>query len=155
MFNLISNGSAQTKKLGEALAKEISRTQSQNQAFVLGLKGDLGGGKTTFLQGLAKGLGIKEKITSPTFVLMKRFGLKGAYKNFYHLDFYRLSGAKEILPLGFAEIISNPENIVGIEWIDRIKGFSFKDILMIEFEFIEKDKRKIKFYFKNEKDSSY
>ena len=63
----------QTKKIGEILAKEIFKTRIEKRALILGLEGDLGGGKTTFLQGFAKGLGIKEKITSPTFVIIKRF----------------------------------------------------------------------------------
>ena len=79
----------QTQKAAEALAKEIVNSLPEKKAFVLGLEGDLGGGKTTFLQGFAKGLGIKEKILSPTFVLMKRFSInknKPGFKDFYHLD---------------------------------------------------------------------
>ena len=69
----------QTQKLGENFAKEIltlRQTQGKKTAVVLGLQGDLGCGKTTFLQGFAKGLGVKEKILSPTFVIQKRFKIK-------------------------------------------------------------------------------
>jgi len=109
----LSKDPGQTKKLGEILAKEILKEKKQKKAFVLGLKGGLGGGKTTFLQGFARGLGIKEKITSPTFIIMKKFS------NFYHFDCYRIRKPKELLDLGFKEIISNPRNIVAIEFINK------------------------------------
>ena len=69
----ITNSSSQTKELGEKLAKKISKGKPKKAAFVIGLKGELGGGKTTFLQGFARGLGVKEKILSPTFIIMKKF----------------------------------------------------------------------------------
>ena len=68
-----TNGPSQTKKIGEILGQEILKTKLKKTAFVTALEGDLGGGKTTFLQGFAKGLGIEEKILSPTFVIVKRF----------------------------------------------------------------------------------
>lgn len=145
---------SQTKKLGEILAKEVLKNKKQKKAFVLGLEGDLGGGKTTFLQGFAKGLGIKEKILSPTFVLMKRFkiyfkSIGNTYVNFYHIDCYRIKKPKEILDLGFKKIISNPNNIVAVEWSDRIKEILPKNNLILKFEFVNKIKRKIMLIFKN------
>ena len=136
----------QTKKTGEALAKELLREPIRKKAFVLALEGDLGGGKTTFLQGFARGLGIKDKILSPTFVLMKRFALKKnkkSFKDFYHLDCYRIEKPKDILSLDFKKIISNPHNVVAIEWADRIKKILPKDALILKFDFINKTKRRI------------
>ena len=127
----------QTKKMGEILAKEILRAQHSKRARIIGLVGDLGGGKTTFLQGFARGLGIKEKITSPTFVIMKRF------RNFYHIDCYRIKKPKELLDLGFKKIISDPQNIVAIEWADRIKKILPRGTIWINFEFIDSKTRKI------------
>ena len=139
-----TNSYKQTQKLGEKLATEILLSQtSQKTAVVLALKGNLGGGKTTFLQGFAKGLGIKEKITSPTFVIMKHFKFKKI--NFYHFDCYRLKTAKDILELDFKEIISNPENIVALEWPEKIKKVLSKDTVLIEFKFINENTREIKF----------
>ena len=130
----------QTQKLGEVFAKEILLSQtSQKTAIVIGLSGNLGGGKTTFLQGFAKGLGIKEKVLSPTFVVMKRFG------NFYHLDCYRLKNHKDTVELGLKEIIKNPFNIVAIEWPEKIKKVLPKNTIYIEFKFIDKTKREINF----------
>ncbi len=142
----LTTSPAQTKKLGEKLAEEILKKRLKKTAFVIGLRGELGGGKTTFLQGFAKGLGIKEKILSPTFVIMKKF--KASKGEFYHFDCYRVSKAKELLDLGFKEIISNPENIVVIEWADRIKKIMPEDSVWIKFDFIDEKTRKIIFFKK-------
>ncbi len=153
----------QTQKLGEILAQEVltphhflkkgdgykNRIKSgggQKGALVIGLEGDLGGGKTTFLQGFSKGLGIKQKITSPTFVIMRRYKIQNTrYKiqNFYHIDCYRISKPKEILDLGFKKIVSTPRNIVAIEWADRIRKILPKKVIIIKFEFVDKTTRKI------------
>ena len=151
----------QTKKLGETLAKEILKTQPKKLAQILGLEGDLGGGKTTFLQGLARGLGIKQKILSPTFILMRKYQLTTNNKQlttknrrlrvvscklksyFYHIDCYRIKKPKEILDLGFREIISNPKNTVAIEWSDHVRKIIPEDSLIIKFELANKNKRKI------------
>ena len=136
----------QTQKLGENFAKKILKLPSSNTAVVLGLQGNLGGGKTTFLQGFAKGLGVKEKILSPTFVIQKRFKIKDSrFKNFYHIDCYRLKNEKDILELGWKEIISNPENIVAIEWPERVKRILPKKMIFVGFNFIDEKKREIKF----------
>jgi tRNA threonylcarbamoyladenosine biosynthesis protein TsaE len=143
----LTESAAGTKKLGEKLAREILKKKASETAFIIGLEGELGGGKTTFLQGFAKGLGIKEKILSPTFVILKRFSAQGGpasgWKYFYHLDCYRINKPKEILDLGFKEIISNSRNIVAIEWAERIKKILPKNTLIIRFRFIDEKKRKI------------
>lgn len=140
-MNYLTKNFKETQKLGKKLAKKI---KSGKGAAVLGLQGDLGGGKTTFLQGLAKGLGIKEKILSPTFVIMKRFKINiKHFKNFYHIDCYRLNSPKDIEELGIKDIILNPKNIVAIEWSERIKKILPKSAIIIKFVFIDKNKREI------------
>jgi len=153
----LTNNPLQTKKLGKFLAKKILKEKLKKEAQVLALEGDLGGGKTTFLQGFAKGLGIKEKILSPTFIIMRKFGIEGRKLNvegrkttfntrpstFYHIDCYRIEKPKEILDLGFREIITNPQNIVAVEWADRIRKIMPQNAIRIVFEFINKDKREI------------
>jgi tRNA threonylcarbamoyladenosine biosynthesis protein TsaE len=129
----------ETQKLGEKFAKEVLKLRSKEGAIVLGLVGDLGGGKTTFLQGFAKGLGIKQKVLSPTFVIQKRFG------NFYHIDAYRLKDHKDILELDFEKIILDPKNIVAIEWPEKIKKVLPKNTIYIEFKFIDEKTREINF----------
>ena len=117
----------QTQKVGEDFAKEILKLGLKGNAIVLGLQGNLGGGKTTFLQGFAKGLGIKEKVLSPTFVIQKKFG------DFYHFDCYRIKKASELKILGVREILMDPENLVLIEWPERISRILPKKILKINF----------------------
>jgi len=146
-FERLSVNPTETKRLGEFLAKKITEEKGR-KTLVFGLRGDLGGGKTTFLQGFAKGLGIKQKILSPTFLIMKRFGLKNSlikqFSNFYHFDCYRIIKSKEILSLGFKTIISDPKNIIAIEWADKVKKIMPKNTIWISFEFVDRNKRKIK-----------
>jgi len=140
----ITNSFEETQSLGEILAKQIIKNGPDNSAVVLGLQGNLGGGKTTFLQGFAKGLGIKEKILSPTFVILKHFKITNSkFSDFYHIDCYRIGKPEEILELDFKEIILNPKNIVTIEWSEKIEKFLPKSTAFIEFEFVDESQRKI------------
>jgi len=142
----ITKSHKQTQKLGGKFAREILKMPLQKDAVVLGLQGNLGSGKTTFLQGLAKGFGINEKILSPTFVILKRFEVPGfRFNDFYHIDCYRLKNEKDILELGFKKIIFDSRNIVAIEWPEKIKKVLPKNVILIEFKFISKNKRKINF----------
>jgi len=134
----IVNNPKQTKDLGKKISEKALKPK---KALVIGLEGDLGAGKTTFTQGFAKGLGIKNKILSPTFVIFKRFKIKNKY--FYHIDCYRIRNSKELILLGFKEIISSPSNIVIIEWADKIRKIMPKNTIWIKFKFIDETKRKI------------
>jgi tRNA threonylcarbamoyladenosine biosynthesis protein TsaE len=146
MRKFITTSCKQTQKLGEKTARQILDNEGGRTAVVLGLQGNLGGGKTTFLQGFAKGLGIKEKILSPTFVILKRFQVPGfRFNDFYHIDCYRLKDEKDVLDLGFKEIISDSRNIVAIEWPEKIKKALPQNIILIDFKFVDKDKREINF----------
>jgi len=132
---IITKSDIETQELAKKMAQEMLVRNNQ-EALVIGLEGDLGSGKTTFIQGVAKGLGIKDKITSPTFVIMKKYGF------FYHIDCYRIK-SKDLLELGFKEIISQPDNIIMIEWADRVKDVLPKNTIWMKFEYLDKDKRKI------------
>jgi tRNA threonylcarbamoyladenosine biosynthesis protein TsaE len=137
----------ETQKLGEAFARNLFKNSNNKSAVVFALKGNLGGGKTTFLQGFAKELEVKDKILSPTFVIQKRFDInKNNFKNFYHIDCYRINKPEEILELDFKKIILNPENIVAIEWPEKIKKFLPQNTIFIEFDFIDANKRDIIIY---------
>jgi tRNA threonylcarbamoyladenosine biosynthesis protein TsaE len=130
----------ETSKLAKILAKEILKIISKKKnALVIGLEGDLGAGKTTFIKAFAKGMGIRKRLTSPTFVLLKK------YKNLYHIDCYRIKNAQDILALDFEEIISLPKNIVLIEWAEKIRKILPKDKIWIKFEIVSDKKRIIKF----------
>ena len=141
----------------------LASARPSKGALVIGLEGDLGGGKTTFVQGFAKGLGIKEKILSPTFVILRRFripkkfqvsrfppatlersdGGRGRFHEFYHIDCYRIEKPQELLDLGFKEIVSDPKNILIIEWAEKVKKILPKDTITLKFEFINEKTRKI------------
>ena len=136
-MEIITKSAKETQRVGMFLAEEfIKNKPDKNKAVVVALEGDLGGGKTTFIQGFAKGLGIKDKITSPTFVIMKK------YDFLYHIDCYRIKD-KDLLELDFNEIISNNCNFIVIEWAERVKKILPKNTLWLKFEYIDKNKRKI------------
>ena len=149
---IITSSSKETKKLGFVLAFTLEKEPiNSKQALVIALKGDLGSGKTTFIQGLARGLKVKENILSPTFVILKEFPINfsaqgrptSGWKNLYHIDAYRLKNSEELLELGFKDLIRNPENLIVIEWADKVRKILPKEILKIEFENLGKNKRKI------------
>ena len=125
---------------------EITRQSANNKALVIGMEGELGAGKTTFIKGFAKGLGVKEKVLSPTFVLMKIYKLNNksaVYKFFVHIDAYRLKDHRDLLALGIKEILVDPQNIVLIEWSDRVKKILPRKYIKIHFDHIEESIRKI------------
>ncbi|MBU6415365.1 tRNA (adenosine(37)-N6)-threonylcarbamoyltransferase complex ATPase subunit type 1 TsaE [Patescibacteria group bacterium] len=136
-LTLRTKNKKETQNIAFALAKEIARHKSE-RAFVAGLVGDLGSGKTTFTQGFARGLGVKEKIKSPTFILMQIFELPRRrkamqYKNFIHIDAYRIAHKKELEHLGLQKMFRDPHNIILIEWADRIKSLLPKRAATITF----------------------
>jgi tRNA threonylcarbamoyladenosine biosynthesis protein TsaE len=146
MKRFLTRSEKGTEKLGEKIGKKILREKLDKTAKILALEGDLGGGKTTFLKGFAKGLGIREKILSPTFILFRKFNIKhptSNFEHFYHIDCYRIEKPREILSLGFREIIKDPKNIVAIEWADKIKKILPRKVLKIKFKILGKKEREI------------
>jgi len=118
-----------------ALGEEVRRAAPMKRgALVFALKGDLGAGKTTFVQGALKGLGIKKRTSSPTFVLIKRFAvMHGRLKNAYHIDMYRIKSARELVPLGLPDIFKEKGSVVFIEWADKIRRAIPKSAIWISF----------------------
>ncbi|MCX6813023.1 MAG: tRNA (adenosine(37)-N6)-threonylcarbamoyltransferase complex ATPase subunit type 1 TsaE [Candidatus Azambacteria bacterium] len=149
MIEIVTKSSEETKKVGTALAATLEKEPlNMKQALVIALEGDLGSGKTSFIQGLAQGLKIQENILSPTFVIQKDFPLQlKNFKNLYHIDTYRLKNPEELLELGFKDLIRNPENLIVIEWTDKVKKILPKEILKIEFVNLGKNKRKMEIHF--------
>jgi len=139
-IEIVTDNTKETQKVGAILAREIIKSK---KTLIVGLIGELGSGKTTFIQGMAKGLRIKERITSPTFVIMKRYIIpKKKVSSFYHIDCYRVQ-LKDLLDLGLKEIINQPENLIVIEWAEKVKKILPRDTFWIKFEYLDKDKRKI------------
>ncbi len=144
----ITRNAQETQKMAAKFAKQILRQKTAGSAVVLALSGDLGAGKTTFLQGFARGLGIDETVNSPTFVIMKKFSIARSptsrnFRFFYHFDCYRLENPEDILYLGFKEIIADPQNIVAIEWPEKISDLIPKHAVNINFGHLEENKRSI------------
>jgi tRNA threonylcarbamoyladenosine biosynthesis protein TsaE len=121
----ISKSEEETKKIGESFAHSL------RVGDILCLYGDLGGGKTTFVQGLAKGLGISQRIISPTFVLVREHDIQNG--KFYHIDLYRLESRGQIKEIGLEEILNDKNGIVAIEWAERLGDLLPKKRLEIRF----------------------
>lgn len=126
----------ETKNLAKKLAGKI-------KSGVVALTGELGAGKTTFVQGFANGLGIKEKIISPTFVLIRQHKIPKSENTLFHIDLYRLENLKDLKQLGLEEILFNPNNIVLIEWAGKIKSLLPKNAVWVFLEIFNQNSRKI------------
>jgi tRNA threonylcarbamoyladenosine biosynthesis protein TsaE len=134
-----------TEKDTQNFAKKLAKSLKGGE--IIALEGDLGAGKTTLTQYLAKAFKVKENVTSPTFVLMKVYSirnLRSAICNLIHVDCYRLDDPQELFYLGIEEYLNHKESVVIIEWADKIKEYlkSFKKVIWIKIK-IEKNQRKI------------
>ncbi len=108
--------------------------------------GDLGSGKTTFIQGFLKMLGVKQSVISPTFLIFRPYPLPTDVKHYqtaYHVDLYRIKSAKELEILNFKDIIKDPRNIVLIEWANKIKRSLPKNTIWLRFEHSRKPTERI------------
>ncbi len=137
-IEVISDSAEMTEKIAEKYAQSI------NSPTVISLVGDLGAGKTTFTKGFAKGLGVKELITSPTFTIMNDY--KSGRLPLYHFDMYRLNGKDEASNLGFDEYfdLRKLDGVVVCEWAENVLGLLPSLHVEIIFEKIDENKRKIK-----------
>ncbi len=140
---IITNSSQETHKLGADFARNIKGIG------VLALYGDLGSGKTTFIQGLAKGLGIQKNITSPTFIIMRSYNINldhqsSIINNFYHIDLYRIKNEKDTQELGLIELMKDSQNLFAIEWPEKIEKLLPRITKRLYFKYIDEDVREIK-----------
>jgi tRNA threonylcarbamoyladenosine biosynthesis protein TsaE len=133
-----TDSAAATCEVGHALARLLSGPA------VVALAGDLGAGKTTFVQGLGKGFGIAKAITSPTFVLINRYRCSdGRYLE--HADCYRLTNAPlEMWDAGLADLMWS-EDVVVIEWADQVAGLLPDEHLVVEFVYLDDNRRRLTF----------
>ena len=134
----------------DSLAKEIiqkSESLENIGAFIVALYGDLGSGKTTFTKHFARNLGVNDDVTSPTFVIQKRFPIQNSkFKNLYHIDVYRLENQEELEKIGWNEISKNPENIILLEWADKVENLIPKSALKMKFIFVDNTTREIQIF---------
>jgi tRNA threonylcarbamoyladenosine biosynthesis protein TsaE len=127
-------GSLEEFKLFSAsFAKEL--LPHNDMATVVALSGVLGAGKTTFVQEVAKTLGVDENVTSPTFVLEKIYLLKQQpFDRLIHIDAYRLESPRELEILGFAELLKDPKNLILLEWPERVPDLIPAGAIRIRFD---------------------
>jgi tRNA threonylcarbamoyladenosine biosynthesis protein TsaE len=142
---IITNSQEETKRFAQKIAKSLK------PGSIIALKGDLGAGKTTFAKGIALGLGIKENINSPTFLIAKEHEIKSKVESprvknqnikLIHIDAYRLKSAKEAKNIGLDEYFSK-DNICIIEWPENITGILPKSTKFIEMKHLGETKREI------------
>ncbi|MGM0568486.1 MAG: tRNA (adenosine(37)-N6)-threonylcarbamoyltransferase complex ATPase subunit type 1 TsaE [Elusimicrobiota bacterium] len=129
-----SGSPPETFAVGRELAKSIKREN-------IFLCGELGAGKTTFLKGVGKGLGLKQPIISPTFQLVRKYKKNGSLK-LIHIDLYRLNKVEEILHLGWHDFLENSA-LTAVEWADRAADIWPEKALFINIRDISPSEREI------------
>lgn len=101
-------------------------------AMVLALSGDLGAGKTTLAQAIARALGLTETVTSPTFVIEKSYPLEGSsWERLIHIDAYRIEKEDELAAIGFSEACADPRHLIILEWPERVPGLVPQDAMRV------------------------
>ncbi len=149
------------KEVNEIISKSPQETQeiarrilsNLKKGGVIALYGELGSGKTTFAQGIARALGITQRVVSPTFLIRKQYSIptKNNIRKLYHLDLYRLQSAKEVDAIGIREIMNEQDALVLIEWPEKIIESLPTSTIHIIFEYIDETTRKITIRMKNGK----
>lgn len=129
-----TENSKSTEVLGETIGNRLKGGE------IIELAGDLGSGKTTFVRGLAKGLGSKDHVASPTFTISRLY--KTDNFNLHHMDFYRLEDVG-IMAHEIRDLVTDPRNIVVIEWADITRQVLPDDRLLINITATEDDGRRI------------
>ena len=142
MKTATTHSAKETKALGKKYAKELWKTSNGKEALVVALQGELGSGKTTFAQGFAQGLGVEDNVLSPTFVIIREYEASGD-RRLFHMDCYRLQNSKDLLELDWEEIVSDPSNIILLEWPERVESLLPKTTIRIQFQPIDETTRRI------------
>lgn len=113
--------------ISHKILNKISKVKS-NKAKVIALSGELGSGKTTLTQEIGRTLGIKNKIISPTFVIMKIYNIDknsiyySHFKKLIHIDAYRLESSLELLKIGWVDLIEDKDNLIIVEWPEKVEN---------------------------------
>lgn len=175
-MKVVTKSAIETKKFARGIAMgivQVAASQTRQRAIIIGLQGELGSGKTTFTQGFLEYFGI-QRVTSPTFVMIKKYSYKnpktktqnpskiqslkssseadppwvGKFQTLYlyHIDCYRIKNSRDLLDLGFEEMINNPDAMVLIEWAEKIQDILPKDVIWIKFRHRSEKERGIEFF---------
>lgn len=132
--------------MNEAARHFVHALRPSARASVVALSGPLGAGKTTFVQGIARALGIDEQVTSPTFVIMKIYDLENqSFEKLIHMDAYRLKGAHHLKVLGWDELLQNPKHLICVEWPEKVEGAIPKDAIQVTLSYSDDDTRTLKY----------
>lgn len=120
------------------LITEIGAKPTGSKAFVVFLQGDLGAGKTTFTKAVAQALAIEEEVTSPTFVILKRYPIQNMgdtfpFADLIHVDAYRLKSFLELENIKFREYLNNPKNLILLEWPEMVEHENLKADMFLKF----------------------
>jgi tRNA threonylcarbamoyladenosine biosynthesis protein TsaE len=134
-IDVVTSSAEDTRKVAAALAELLA------PGDVVSLTGDLGAGKTTFVQGAARGLGVTEQVSSPTFVLVREY--RGDVP-VCHIDVYRLDRLQEVIDLGFEDLL-DPGSVIFVEWGDAIEPLLPDEHLRVELRTEEGDGRRLSF----------
>src|SRR5579884_3952520 len=140
-LDVISHSPEQTRQIGLCLG----RLARPGDVFLL--SGQVGSGKTTFVQGLARGLGVSGYVQSPTFALANEHAgrtAEGEDVILYHLDFYRLEDAADLETFGYDEYLDAPEGVVAVEWPDRLALDLPEHYLAVMLDYLADTKRRIR-----------
>lgn len=137
----ISRSPEDTRKLALAFVDAFEAT---DHAIVVALEGDLGAGKTTFSQFVGEALGVHDPIQSPTFLIEKIYELrKKPWQHLIHIDAYRLESPQELLDLGWQDIVARPENLILVEWADKVGPILPEDAIHIVLTHVDDTTRSI------------
>ena len=125
------------EEMQNAAAEFVSRLNAGDAATVVTLSGELGAGKTTFVQGIAEALGVQETVTSPTFVLAKMYPLENQkWQHLVHIDAYRLKGSHELKALGWEALLADAGNLILLEWPERIAESIPEDAVSVRIDIV-------------------
>ena len=119
----ISNSPAETEALGEALAARLTA------GTVVAFTGDLGAGKTAFTRGLARGLGVPDRVTSPTFTIVNEY--EDGRLPLFHFDMYRLGSADELYDIGWEDYLARG-GVCAVEWSENIADALEGDTVLVD-----------------------
>lgn len=135
----ISHSAGETIEFAQKFAQKLKGGE------VIGLIGDLGSGKTTFVKGLAEELRVEENITSPTFVILKNYPAKIDQQkiDFVHIDAYRVESIEDIKSVGIEDYLERQDVVIVVEWAEKIKEMLPKNTIYLNFKHINEDERKI------------
>ena len=132
-MEFITHSPEETEKIGEALAKSLQ------PGTILAYRGDLGAGKTAFTRGLARGLGCKETVTSPTYTIVNEY--LGGRLPLFHFDMYRLASSDDLWDIGWEDYLER-EGVCAVEWSENVQN-AMEDAITVTIEKLGESTRRI------------